>query len=142
MKEIIKSFDELSTEELFEIYRLRTSVFVVEQHCAYQEVDEADKKAVHIWLDEGGKMAAYCRIFPIAPGEARVGRVIAVERRRGLGTKVVSLALKEAKERLCAQMVSVEAQSYAAPMYAKLGFVPVSEEFLEDGIPHIRMEWR
>lgn len=142
MKEIIKKFAELSTDELFDIYRLRTSVFVVEQNCAYQEVDEADKKALHIWLSEDGEIRAYCRLFTIAPGEARVGRVIAVQRRRGLGTKVVSLALKAARETLGVELVSVEAQSYAAPMYAKLGFVPVSEEFLEDGIPHIRMEWR
>ena len=140
MKETIKTFEELSTAELYEIYRLRTAVFVVEQQCAYQEVDETDKRALHIWLSEEGEMRAYCRVFPLAPGEARVGRVIAVRRRQGLGSRVVGLAIKAAAEMLRAEKISVEAQSYAVPMYAKLGFEAVSDEFYEDGIPHIRME--
>lgn len=139
MKTIIKSFQELTTQELFEIYKLRVSVFVVEQNCAYQEVDDADKEAYHVCLYENEKLMAYCRVFPRTESQALIGRVIAVKRRCGLGTKVVSLAMETAKERLKAGTIAVEAQTYAVPMYEKLGFVRCSEEYLEDGIPHVSM---
>ncbi|MBQ3210227.1 MAG: GNAT family N-acetyltransferase [Oscillospiraceae bacterium] len=139
MEERIKSFHELSADELFEIYKLRVSVFVVEQSCAYQEVDDEDKKAYHIGLYENGKLMAYCRVFPRDGDEALIGRVIAVKRRCGLGTYVVSLAIKAAREKLGAKTIRVEAQTYAAPMYEKLGFEKFSQEYLEDGIPHVSM---
>lgn len=139
MEARIKAFHELSCDELFEIYKLRVSVFVVEQSCAYQEVDDEDKKAYHIGLYEKGALMAYCRVFPKAAHEALIGRVIAVKRRCGLGTRVLSLAIDTARECLGAERIAVEAQTYAAPMYEKLGFVKCSEEYLEDGIPHISM---
>lgn len=87
----VKHFSELSAQELFAIYKLRVSVFVVEQNCPYQEVDDADRRACHVWLeDEDG----------------------------------------------------IEAQTYARKLYEDLGFEQTSEEFLEDGIPHIGMLWR
>lgn len=137
----IKSLRELNAEELFEIYKLRVSVFVVEQNCPYQEVDEADRIALHISLyDEDGGIAAYCRLLPgTGDGEALIGRVIAVKRRQGLGSKVVALAMETARARLGAKRIHVEAQCYAAPMYEKLGFQKVSGEYLEDGIPHVTM---
>lgn len=139
MKTVIKSFKELTTQELFEIYKLRVSVFVVEQNCAYQEVDDADKAAYHICLYEDEKLMAYCRVFPKNETQALIGRVIAVKRRCGLGTKVVSVAMETARENLGTKTIAVEAQTYAMPMYEKLGFVKCSEEYLEDGIPHVSM---
>lgn len=93
MNFIVKRFSELSTEELFKIYRLRVAVFVVEQQCAYQE----------------------------------------------LGTKIVEHAIAFAKEQLGAGEIVIEAQTYVRGLYEKLGFRAESEEFLEDGIPHVRM---
>jgi len=139
MQQRIKAFTELTVQELFEIYKLRVSVFVVEQRCAYQEVDDEDKRALHICLYDENKLMAYCRIFMKNEQQALIGRVIAVERRKGLGTKVVSLAITTARERLGAKSLAVEAQSYAVPMYEKLGFVKCSGEYLEDGIPHVSM---
>lgn len=142
MKEEIKSFDMLTAAELYDIYRLRVSVFVVEQSCAYQEVDEADKTALHVTLrDDAGEIAAYCRVLPPAEkgGEALIGRVIAARRRGGLGTKVVQLGMAAARQCFEAGSIRVEAQTYALPFYEKLGFKVVSEEYLEDGIPHITM---
>ena len=87
MELICKHFSELTASELYEIYRLRVSVFVVEQNCAYQDVDEADRTAWHIWLQDEGGIAAYARV--LAPGtvfpDVSIGRVTAVRRREGWG---------------------------------------------------------
>ena len=141
MKLVVKAFSELTAEELFEIYRLRVSVFVVEQACPYQEVDCADKSAYHLWLQDEDGIQAYARVLP--PGavfpDVSIGRVIAVKRRCGLGSRIVSAAIHTAEKQFSAQHITIEAQSYAKPLYEKLGFVQTSKEFLEDGIPHIQM---
>lgn len=140
----IKHFSELSAQELFAIYKLRVSVFVVEQNCPYQEVDDADEHAYHVWFEDEDGIEAYLRV--VEPGvvfpECAIGRVIAVKRRCGLGTKIVSAGLRAAQERYGAEAVCIEAQTYARKLYEGLGFVQTSEEFLEDGIPHIGMLWQ
>lgn len=144
MKLITKTFDELSTTELYEIYKLRISVFVVEQNCPYQEIDDADKTAIHLWLRDETGIQAYARALP--PGatfqEASIGRVIAVKRRCGLGSQIVSAAVQIIQEKFHTQTIKIEAQTYARSLYEKLGFVQTSEQFLEDGIPHVLMEYR
>ena len=142
MELIVKHFSELSTEELFEIYKLRVSVFVVEQQCPYQEIDDADRTAYHVLLKDEDGIEAYARVLP--PGvtfpTASIGRVIAVKRRCGMGSKIVSAAIRTAETKLNADEITIEAQVYARSLYEKLGFFQTSEEFLEDGIPHIQME--
>ena len=144
MELIVKHFSELSAEELFEIYKLRVSVFVVEQKCPYQDVDDADRTAYHLWLKDENGIAAYARLLPpgVAFPTAAIGRVIAVRRRCGLGTKIVNAAINAAKEKLSADEITIEAQVYARSLYEKAGFVQTSEEFLEDGIPHVQMQLR
>ena len=140
MKLIVKHFDELTKEELFALYELRVSVFVVEQNCPYQEIDEADKRAYHVWLEENG-IRAYLRVLPRGAvfEEASIGRVLAIPRRQGLGSRILSEGIRVAKEKFSAESIVIEAQSYAKGLYEKKGFVQVSDEFLEDGIPHIKM---
>ena len=142
MELAIKHFSELSAEELFEIYRLRVSVFVVEQKCPYQEVDDADRVAYHIWLKDEDGIEAYARVLPqgVTFQTASLGRVIAVKRRCGLGSKIVEAAIDVTKTKLCAEKITIEAQDYARSLYEKHGFRQTSEEFLEDGIPHIQMQ--
>ena len=142
MELIVKHFSELSAEELFAIYKLRVSVFIVEQACPYQEVDDADKSAYHVWLQDEDGIEAYARVLPagVAFPTAAFGRVIAVKRRCGLGTKIVAAAIETARDKLDADMINIEAQTYARGLYEKAGFRQISEEFLEDGIPHIRMQ--
>ena len=141
---VVRHFDELTVQELFDIYRLRVLVFVVEQNCPYQEVDDADEHAYHVWFEDEDGIEAYLRV--VEPGvvfpECAIGRVIAVKRRCGLGTKIVSAGLRAAQERYGAEAVCIEAQTYARKLYEGLGFVQTSEEFLEDGIPHIGMLWQ
>ena len=141
VKLVVKHFNELSAEELFRIYRLRVSVFVVEQHCAYQEVDEADTKAYHVWLEDEAGIEAYLRVLPAGATfeEPSLGRVIAVKRRCGLGSRIVAEGIRVAREKLAASSILIEAQTYARTLYERQGFVQVSDEFLEDGIPHVQM---
>ena len=142
MELIVKHFSELSAEELFEIYKLRVSVFIVEQSCPYQDIDDADKSAYHVWLRDEDGIEAYARVLPagVAFPTAAIGRVIAVKRRCGLGSKVVTAAIDVAASKFNADRVTVEAQVYAKALYEKLGFRQCSEEFLEDGIAHVRMQ--
>ena len=112
MELICKHFSELTASELYEIYRLRVSVFVVEQNCAYQDVDEADRTAWHIWLQDEGGIAAYARV--LAPGtvfpDVSIGRVTAVRRREGLGRRIVLAAIDAAKKHFGARRITIEAQ--------------------------------
>lgn len=138
---MVKHFRELTAEELADLYQLRVAVFVVEQKCPYQEADAADKAAYHVWLRDGDGIQAYLRVLPAGTNfdEPSIGRVIAVKRRCGLGSRILAEGIRVARERLAAQSIVLEAQVYARGLYEKQGFVPVSEEFLEDGIPHIKM---
>ena len=141
MELTIKHFDELSAQELFEIYRSRVAVFVVEQNCPYQEVDEADRHAYHITLREDGELVAYLRVVEqnVLREEITIGRVLSLKRRKGYASRLLAEGIRVAEECLNADKIVIEAQVYAMPLYEKAGFVPVSEEFLEDGIPHVRM---
>lgn len=142
MELVVKHFSELSTKELFEIYKLRVSVFVVEQKCPYQEVDNVDLAAYHLWLKDENGIEAYARVLPqgVAFQTAAIGRVIAVKRRCGLGSKIVKAAINVAQEKFHADTITIEAQVYARSLYEKCGFHQTSKEFLEDGIPHIQMQ--
>ncbi len=143
MELVVKRFGELTLEELYEILCLRVEVFVVEQNCPYREIDGRDRDAWHVFLRDSGGIKAYLRVLP--PGlsfpEAALGRVLAVERRRGLGSQIVKAGIQVAGEKLGADSLVLEAQTYARKLYEKAGFRQISEEFLEDGIPHILMRW-
>ena len=126
---------------MYELLRIRVAVFVVEQNCAYQELDGKDRRACHVFLKDGGKVQAHLRVLDpgISFEEASIGRVIAVKRRCGLGSRILAEGVRVARERLHASAVRIEAQTYARGLYEAQGFRQVSEEFLEDGIPHIQM---
>lgn len=141
MNTIIKPFDKLKTEELFHIYKLRVEVFVVEQQCPYHEIDDIDLISHHIYLqNENSIILAYCRLYK-QNDTFHIGRVIATERRKGNGTQIMKAAIKFATEKLHADSIIIEAQTYAQKFYEKLGFVQTSEPFEEDGIPHIQMKY-
>ena len=141
MNWILKHFSELSNRELYEILRVRVSVFVVEQTCPYQEIDEADFDAYHLFLpDESGHIRAYLRIFEKDADFVRLGRILTTERGTGLGLKLIFEGMRVSETLYGHRRFYVEAQSYAIGFYEKAGFRVVSEEFLEDGIPHVKME--
>ena len=141
MKLICKHFNDLTAKELYEILRLRVDVFVVEQKCSYSEVDGKDLDAWHLCFEDEDGIAGYLRL--LAPGvsfkEASIGRVIAKKRRCGIGSKLMQAGIEKMKEIYGDTDIRIEAQVYAREFYEKAGFVKVSEEFLDDGIPHIEM---
>ena len=137
METFVKTFDELSTNELYEILKLRQDVFIIEQQCIYPDIDQKDRNSLHVFVKDHDEMVAYLRILDkgIAFDQVGIGRVISKYRRKGLGT----LVLKAGKEIYHADEIIIEAQTYAKHFYELQGFVQCSEEFLEDGIPHIKM---
>ncbi len=141
MEIIIKKFEELTKEELFEIFKLRVEVFIVEQKCAYQEIDDADLVAYHAYIKEEDRIIAYLRVLPKGAtfDEVSLGRVITIKRRCGIGTIIVEKGIEIAKEILGAKKIVIEAQTYVKKLYENTGFVVTSKEFLEDGIPHVQM---
>ena len=137
----IKRFHELTTEELYAILRLRVSVFVVEQNCPYMELDDLDREALHVWLEDEDGIEAYLRILNrgVESEHVAIGRVIAVKRRCGLGTQILAEGIRAAREGFGADRIYLEAQTYARGLYEKQGFRQISDEFLLDGIPHVKM---
>lgn len=141
MNTIIKSFDKLTTQELFHIYKLRVDVFVVEQQCPYHEIDDIDLISQHIYLqNDNSLILAYCRLYK-QNDTFHIGRVIASPKHKGYGTQIMKTAIEFAINNLHADSIIIEAQTYAQKFYEKLGFVQTSEPFEEDGIPHIQMKY-
>ncbi len=141
MSLVVKKFEELTLEELYEILKVRVGVFVVEQKCAYQEIDEKDKQSLHLYLKDENQIQAYLRVVPagISYEEVSLGRVIALKRNCGLGAAILKEGIRIAKERLQANTIRIGAQVYAKGFYEKFGFRQVTSEYLEDGIFHIHM---
>ncbi|MCA0958679.1 GNAT family N-acetyltransferase [Muricauda ruestringensis] len=143
MEVAIKTFNQLTTEELYQILRLRSEVFVVEQDCVYQDVDNKDQKALHIIGTKNGEIVAYTRIFK--PGDyfdnVSIGRVVVSQdqRKYGLGKQIMQASLAAIDQRFPNQPIEISAQSYLLKFYMELGFKVTGEEYLEDGIPHRRM---
>lgn len=138
---VIKNFDRLTPREVYEILRIRTAVFVVEQECPYQEVDGTDYNSLHVWLEEGDEIVAYLRIFEkdAETKTVQIGRVLSKRRGEGLGAKVLEHGIEAARLEMGADNIFIEAQTYALAFYEKFGFKACGEEFLEDGIPHTPM---
>ncbi|MBQ3460438.1 MAG: GNAT family N-acetyltransferase [Solobacterium sp.] len=142
MELITRTFPQLSTEELYDIMVLRSEVFVVEQNCVYLDPDGIDKDSLHVFLRDEEGILAYARLFVKStdPLTVQIGRVVAKVRRKGYGTVVLRECIRQAEACFGAEEIILEAQTYARPFYEAEGFVQTSEEFLEDGIPHICMK--
>lgn len=144
MEFIVKTFQELTTTELYKLLQLRSEVFVVEQDCVYQDIDDKDQKALHVLGFKNDKIIAYTRIFK--PGDyfknASIGRVIVKENQRkyGYGYDVMKVSIQTIQEYYNQTKITISAQVYLKRFYQSLGFYKVGEEYLEDGIPHIRMD--
>ncbi|WP_370943358.1 GNAT family N-acetyltransferase [Amycolatopsis sp. cg5] len=128
--------DRLTAAQLYEILRLRVDVFVVEQECPYPEIDGRDllPTTQHLWTEGFG---SYLRVLADPDGVSRIGRVVTAKFARGKG--LAGELMKAALDHIGDADSVLDSQTYAAGFYAKFGFVPEGEEFLEDGIPHITM---
>ena len=138
-----KSFAQLTVDELYELLRIRSEVFVVEQNCVYQDLDGDDRASLHLWLTEGERVVALCRVCPAGThmDAVSIGRVITTERGKGYGLQIMCAAIQAAREHFGATRIDIEAQQYARGFYEQAGFQKSSEPFLLDDIPHIRMTW-
>ncbi|UYZ63523.1 GNAT family N-acetyltransferase [Hymenobacter weizhouensis] len=139
-----KPFADLSLAELYALLQLRSEVFVVEQTCAFQDIDGQDQAATHLLgHTPAGELAAYARLF--GPGisypEASIGRVVVSPRLRryGLGRELLRQALDQCTALFGAQPIQIGAQLYLQDFYESFGFRQQGPGYLEDGIPHIHM---
>lgn len=138
----VKRFDELTLEELYGILRVRSEVFVAGQKCLYVDPDGRDPDSVQVFASDGGRITGCLRIYQKEAGVLQIGRVAVIERRRGngLGLRMMQQAVSYVRENRPEGKIYLEAQTYAIGFYEKLGFKVVSEEFLDEGIPHKGME--
>jgi ElaA protein len=138
-----KSFEELTTTELYAILQLRSDVFVVEQNCVYLDIDGKDKKSFHLMAWQDDDLAAYTRLVPpgISFTEASIGRVLSSPKYRGLGIGITLMqkSIHHTLESYATNKIRIGAQLYLKKFYEGFGFVAQGDEFLEDGIPHIEM---
>lgn len=137
-----KYFDELTTRELYEILRARAEIFVVEQNCVYQDLDGIDYESLHVFAEEGGKVTAYLRAFYKEENTVQMGRVLTLRHGEGLGGKLLREGISQVRARMQPAKICIDAQCYATGFYEREGFRICSEEFLEDGIPHVQMVLR
>ncbi len=138
-----KTFQQLTTDELYELLRVRSEVFVVEQNCVYQDLDGDDRSSLHLWLTIGDKVVAMARVCPAGTHmeAVSIGRVITTERGKGYGRMIMLAAIDAAAACFHATHIDIEAQAYARGFYEGVGFRQSSDSFILDGIPHIRMTW-
>ena len=141
----IKTFDELTAKELYDILKQRCEVFVVEQNCPYPDIDGADMKARQLFAYAGdGTLAASMRLLPagVTYDAFAMGRVVVANnfRGRGIAREMMERAIDFARNELGVTLIKIGAQEYLLSFYRSLGFKPVSEVYLEDGIPHVDME--
>ena len=142
---ICKVFNELTNNELYKILQLRNEVFVVEQHCPYQDCDDKDFKAYHVTAWKNEALVAYCRLLPLGisyENAASIGRVVTSPLLRGqnIGKDLIIKSLEIIKELFGNVPVTIGAQLYLKKFYESFSFVQQGEIYLEDGIRHITME--
>lgn len=140
VKLTVKKTSELTVSEFLEIAKARIKVFVVEQECPYQEIDDQDDEAIHMILRVDGKLAAYTRIVEhLDRVHISFGRVLVVKefRKHHLGRQIVSATIDEIKEEFPGRDIKIAGQSYLKEFYESFGFKAVSGVYLEDEIPHI-----
>jgi len=140
---LIKRFKDLTIDELYDLLQLRSEVFVVEQNCVYQDIDNKDQKALHVLLKQNNSVIGYTRIFK--PGDyfeyASIGRVVIEKKNRhnNLGTLIIKASIQAIKDKLDTETIKISAQTYLYNFYTNLGFKAQGDSYLEDGIPHVAM---
>jgi ElaA protein len=138
-----KAFAELNPFELYAYLQLRSEVFVVEQNCVYQDLDDKDQQALHVFVHHHDKLVACARIVPaaLAYPEISIGRVIVAEpyRKQQLGHELMRFCVAQIHSQFGQQKIVLSAQAHLQDFYKKHNFVPEGATYLEDGIPHIHM---
>ena len=143
MKITVFKYQDLGQERLYEILKLRLEVFVVEQKCAYQDLDNKDEKALHLVGEENNKIIAYTRIFRKGDffKNSSIGIVLVKKeyRNKDYGRIIMRRSIEKLKEDPKEEKIELSAQKYLLKFYSELGFEKKGEEYLEDNIPHVKM---
>ncbi len=142
MNLIVKKFEELTTKELYEILKARAEIFIMEQNINYQDMDNIDYKSIHFFYQEGELVTAYLRAFYQNDNKdiVQIGRVLTINHGNGLGKKLLEESLVEIKKLLPCKKIVMDAQKHAISFYEQFGFQVTSDEFLEEGVIHVKME--
>ena len=137
----VKRYNDIDSETLHNIFLLRSEVFVVEQECAYQDIDGKDFKSIHIIGKQKKEIIAYSRIMSLNKEFCSIGRVLVKKelRKKGIGIKLMTKSIKEATNEFNSRKIKISAQEYLKNFYTNLGFKHTGKCYLEDGIPHIEM---
>ena len=142
MNFVAKNFGELSLTELYEILKARSQIFILEQNMHCQDMDGIDFEARHFFLEENSKILAYLRAFYTDDSKSvvKIGRVLSITHGVGLGTNIMKRAIADIKKNMKCQILSLNSQKSAIGFYEKLGFKTISDEFLEEGVIHLKMQ--
>lgn len=135
-----KTYNELTKEELYEILSARSQIFIVEQKMNCQDMDGKDMEALHCILREDGKLVAYLRAFCRDPETVKIGRVLSVAHKKGLGTALMQGFTDYIRRTTASRCISLHAQKHAVGFYEKMGFRVTGGEFYEEGVLHLPME--
>lgn len=135
-------FGELTTTELYEIIRSRSSVFLLEQGIICQDLDRVDYDSLHCFIEQDGEVVAYLRAFrkENSTDTVKIGRVLSLTHGIGLGTRIMTESVPKIKEAFNCKRITLNAQKHAQGFYERLGYSVVSGEFLEEGVVHVKME--
>lgn len=143
LRHIVKAFHQLTVDELYDLLKLRSEVFVVEQNCVFLDQDDKDQKCFHLLLYEDAKLVGYSRLVPagLSYQEISIGRVVSSPalRGKGLGKQVMERSIQSCQELFGSENIRIGAQTYALGFYSALGFVSDGDTYDEDGIEHIEM---
>ena len=137
----VKKFNEIDIKTLHNIFLIRAEVFIVEQQCAYQDIDGKDTNSIHIIGKKKEEIIAYSRIMNLNNDFCSIGRVLVKKdlRKKGLGIKLMKKSIEEATRLYNKKKIKISAQEYLKIFYEDLGFKHTGKSYLEDGIPHIEM---
>ena len=143
MKINVYKYQDLGKDKLYEMLKLRSEVFVVEQNCAYQDLDNKDQKALHLIVEENDKIIGYTRIFKSGHfyKNSSIGRVLVKKEYRGkdLGKIIMNKSIEQIKKDSSEKKIEISAQKYLLKFYFDFGFKKIGEEYLEDNILHVKM---
>ena len=137
-----KNFEELTNKQVYEMLKSRSEIFMLEQNIRCLDMDDVDYRSRHYFAQDGNRITAYLRAY--YPGDdtaiVKIGRVLTLCHGNGLGKTLMCFALDDIRNNMPCRKILVDAQKQAAGFYEKCGFTAISDEFIEEGIPHISME--
>ena len=143
MEWVLKKFDDMTLAELYSVLQLRSEVFIVEQNCVYLDPDGKDMSAWHLMGVINERLVAYTRLLPpgVSYEDPSIGRVVTSKRDRGsgMGRKLMHKSIEQCIILFGDRPITLGAQIYLQKFYESLGFMHVGKQYIEDGIPHIRM---